>query len=88
MPINELMASKIAEKAPGWVARILLPEIQEMKGEMKAINVRIDGLSKEVQSTNKRIDDLKDYLKENLNVIQRLSVLEQQVRELKRNADN
>ena len=88
MPINELMASKIAEKAPGWVARILLPEIQEMKGEMKAINVRIDCLSKEVQSTNKRIDDLKDYLKENLNVIQRLSVLEQQVRELKRNADN
>ena|SRR5487761_666940 len=96
------MASKLAEKAPGWFTRLLLPEIQEMKGGLKSINTRIDlvntridsqakevntridSLSKEVQSTNKRIDDLKDYFKDNLNMIQRLTVLEQEVRDLKK----
>jgi predicted nucleic acid-binding Zn-ribbon protein len=78
------MASKLAEKAPGWFTRLLLPEIQEMKGEMKATNTKIDGLSKEVQATNKRIDDLKDYFQQNLNIIQRLAVLEQEVRDLKK----
>jgi hypothetical protein len=60
---------------PGWFTRVLLPEIQEMNGELKSINTRIG-------DTNSRIDDLKDYLKENLNVVQRLAVIEAKVREL------
>jgi chromosome segregation ATPase len=40
------MASKIAEKAPSWVTRILLPEIAEMKGELKNLNTKLDELDK------------------------------------------
>ena len=45
------MASKIAEKAPSWFTRLLMPEIAEIKGELKNINTRID-------STNTRIDEM------------------------------
>ena len=33
-----------------------------------------------MEATNKRIDDLKDYLRENLNLTQRLTILEQESR--------
>lgn len=50
------MASKLAEKAPGWVTRLLLPEIQEMKGDLKALNAKVN-------STNERIDSLRNEMK-------------------------
>lgn len=34
----------MAEKVPGWLERILLPQLGELRGEFKAINRRIDGL--------------------------------------------
>jgi len=49
------MASKLVEKAPGWVARILLPEFAEIKGELKNLSVRID-------ATNNRIDEMEKRL--------------------------
>ncbi len=49
------MASKIAEKAPGWVTRILLPEIAEMKGELKNINTRIDALDSKIDSVRNEL---------------------------------
>jgi chromosome segregation ATPase len=53
------MASKLAEKAPGWVTRILLPEIAELKGEIKNINTRIDELDKRLSN---KIDSSFDSL--------------------------
>ena len=44
-----------AEKIPGWIERLLLPDLNEMKGELKAINTRID-------STNERIDSLRNEM--------------------------
>jgi len=42
-----------AEKIPGWIKQVLMPELSEIKGELKAINTRID-------STNERIDSLRN----------------------------
>ncbi len=33
----------MAEKVPGWLGRVLLPQLSEMKGELKAMGGRIDG---------------------------------------------
>ncbi|MDG7000698.1 MAG: hypothetical protein JRN15_16510 [Nitrososphaerota archaeon] len=44
------MASKIAEKAPGWFSRILMPELAEIKGELKNVHTRIDALDAKVDS--------------------------------------
>lgn len=32
------------EKIPGWIKQVLMPELNEIKGELKAINTRIDSL--------------------------------------------
>jgi DNA repair exonuclease SbcCD ATPase subunit len=34
----------MAEKIPGWLERVLLPQISELKGELKAVDARIGGL--------------------------------------------
>jgi hypothetical protein len=39
-----------AKKAPSWVTRVLLPEIGEMKGDIKALGTRVDGVAKSVGS--------------------------------------
>jgi hypothetical protein len=33
-----------AEKIPGWIERLLLPTLNEIKGDLKAIKTRIDAL--------------------------------------------
>ena len=34
----------MAEKVPSWLERILLPQIREVKGELKGLNGRMDAL--------------------------------------------
>jgi hypothetical protein len=46
----------MAEKIPGWLERILLPQISELNGEVKATNGRMDGEFKAVHSEFKRLD--------------------------------
>ena len=66
------MASKLAEKAPGWTTRILLPEIAEMKGEIKNVDTKIDELDKcltdkidsNFLSLNSRIDGVNTRIAE------------------------
>ncbi len=41
---------KYMEKIPGWVERLLMPKLNEITGEIKAIHTRIDGVEKEVTS--------------------------------------
>lgn len=38
------------EKIPGWIERVLLPKLNEISGEIKAIHTRIDAVEKEVTS--------------------------------------
>ena len=40
----------MAEKIPGWLERILLPQISELKGEIKAMNAKMDAEFKVVHS--------------------------------------
>ena len=64
------MASKLAEKAPGWFSRILMPEIVEIKGELKNINTRIDATNGRIEELDKRlsakIDSTRNELKSDI----------------------
>jgi hypothetical protein len=83
----------MAEKIPGWLERVLLPQISEVKGELKAMNARISGLEgkmegefKAVHSEIRRVEEKlgtkMDGLDKRMDVTQRLAVVEEQVKEL------
>ena len=38
----------MAEKVPGWLEKILLPQLGELKGEIKAVNGRLTGLESKI----------------------------------------
>ncbi len=38
------------EKIPAWIERMLLPKLNEITGEIKAIHTRIDAVEKEIAS--------------------------------------
>ena len=38
------------EKIPSWIERLLLPKLNEITGELKAIHTRIDAVEKEITS--------------------------------------
>ncbi len=50
------------EKVPTWLKQVLMPELNEIKGELKAINTRID-------STNERIESLRNETKTEINSV-------------------
>ncbi|MHB1868755.1 MAG: hypothetical protein ACYCPP_07405 [Nitrososphaerales archaeon] len=60
------MASKLAEKAPGWFTRILMPELVEIKGALKNINTRIDELDKRLTD---KIDSTRNELKSDISLV-------------------
>jgi tetrahydromethanopterin S-methyltransferase subunit G len=83
----------MAEKVPGWLGRVLIPQISEVKGELKTINARMDGFEgkmegefKAVHSEIKKVEEKLgtsiDELDKRLDVTQRLAVVEEQVKEL------
>lgn len=47
----------MAEKIPGWLERVLLPQINEVKGELKAMDARTDGEFKVLHSEIKRVEE-------------------------------
>ncbi|MDV3278730.1 MAG: hypothetical protein LYZ69_09765 [Nitrososphaerales archaeon] len=77
----------MAEKVPGWLERVLLPQISEVKGELKAINARMDGEFKVVHSEIKRVEQTLgtkiDELDRRMDVTQRLAAVEEQLKELR-----
>ncbi len=44
------------EKVPSWIERLLLPKLSEISGNIKALDAKID-------STNERIDSLRNETK-------------------------
>lgn len=77
----------MAERIPGWLERVLLPQISELKGEIKVVLARIDGLDEKltlrVDEVDKRLSAKIDDLDKRLDVAQRLALVEEQVRELR-----
>ena len=45
----------MASKVPVWIQRFLLPELEAIKGELKAINTRIDSLRTSVEEMDRRL---------------------------------
>jgi hypothetical protein len=83
----------MAEKVPGWLERVLLPQISEVKAEVKIANAkidvldqklsaRIDGLGSRIDEADKRLSIKIDELDKRLDVTQRLAVVEEQVKGL------
>jgi len=40
--------AQMAEKVPGWLQRVLLPQISEIKGEITALDARLEGFEAKV----------------------------------------
>lgn len=85
-----MLIRQVAEKVPGWLERVLLPQISGVKGELKAINARIDGEFKVVHSEIKRVKEMLgtkiDELDRRMDVTQRLAAVEEQLKELRAKA--
>lgn len=80
----------MAEKIPGWLERVLLPQISEVKGELKAIDVRLDGEFKVLHSEIKRVEETLgtkiDEVDKRMDVTRRLAAVEEQLKELRARA--
>jgi hypothetical protein len=46
----------MVEKVPGWLERILLPQLSELKGEMKAVNAKIEGVEGRLEAKMDGLD--------------------------------
>jgi len=57
----------MAEKVPGWLERVLLPQISELKGEFKVVHSEIKRLDQEIVGMGQRLDQKIDALDERLN---------------------
>jgi uncharacterized protein YqgV (UPF0045/DUF77 family) len=91
----------MAEKVPSWLERILLPQISEVKGELKAMNARMDGEFRAVHSEIGRVEDKLsseiarveetlgtkiDELDKRMDMTERLVKVEEQLKELRAKA--
>jgi capsule polysaccharide export protein KpsE/RkpR len=45
-----------AEKIPSWIERLLMPLLGEIKGELKAINTKIDALESNMNAKFEGVD--------------------------------
>jgi hypothetical protein len=51
---------------PGWLERVLLPQMNELKGETEAMNARFEGELKSIRSEIQRIDEKTDSVEKRL----------------------
>lgn len=73
---------RMAEKVPGWLERILLPQISEVKGEIKAIHSEIRRVDEKIEAVDEKLSMKIDDLNTRLDVSQRLATIEEKVRGL------
>jgi len=45
----------LASKIPAWIQRILLPELESIRGELKTVNARIDALKISMEEMDRRL---------------------------------
>jgi uncharacterized coiled-coil DUF342 family protein len=79
----------LAARVPGWLERVLLPQMNELKGEIKALDARVGGFEakvegefKAVHSEIRRLDEKIGGLDKRMDVTQRVAVVEEKMREL------
>ncbi|MEM2290605.1 MAG: hypothetical protein QXV05_02225 [Candidatus Korarchaeum sp.] len=92
--------AKIAEKMPGWISKILLPEIrtavkEEVSNQLKAVDAKLasldakieertKSLEKELVSLRNEMNARLDSIEEKLSLLGRLSQIEAKVERLER----
>ena len=47
----------MVEKIPSWLERLLLPRLNEIIGEIKALNSRVNSLENRIDSLEKMLDE-------------------------------
>ena len=45
----------MASKRPAWIQRILLPELESIRSELKAVNARMDALKISMEEVDRRL---------------------------------
>ena len=72
----------MAARVPSWLERVLLPQMNELKGEIRALDARVEGEFKAVHSEIRRLDEKIDSIDKRMDVTQRVAVIEEKMREL------
>jgi glutaredoxin 2 len=86
------------KKVPGWVERLLLPRLNTIDGDLKAMNTRMDGFEKSKESFRNemkaefRTADVKieavhsevSQLHESLDIDRRMTIMEAKMKEIER----
>ena len=77
------MASKL-KAAAGSFERLMLPRLNSIDGELKALNIKMDSLKTELRAEIKVVDTKVDALDKKLDTDRRMMILEAKVKELER----
>jgi len=72
---------RMAEKVPGWLERVLLPQIRELKGDLKALDAKMDAEFRVVHSELGSLDQKLSQRIESLDqkLSQRIESLDQKL---------
>ena len=81
----------MAARVPGWLERVLLPQINDLKGDLKAMNARFEGefksihseiqrIDEKIDSNEKRLETKIDALDKRMDVTQRVAIIEEKIR--------
>jgi hypothetical protein len=87
-----MTAEKIAEKIPSWIKQVLIPELNEIKGEIKSVNNRINALDSKmdtkITSLDEKIGSLRNETKTDIkrleeNVTVKIGILDERITSLR-----
>ena len=86
--IGLALLQMMATRVPGWLERVLLPQMNELKGEIKGVEAKLAGFESKVEgefravhSEIRRLDEKIDSLDKRMDVTQRVAVIEEKMRE-------
>jgi hypothetical protein len=71
------MASKAAEKVPGWVGRFLLPEIE------KVVEKEVEGLRREINARFEAVNARLDGIEKRFDLVQDVAILKAELKEVR-----
>ncbi len=60
---DSMASEKVAEKIPSWIKQVLIPELTEIKGEIRAVNNRIDSFDDKMDTRLNALDGKIDSLR-------------------------
>ena len=85
------MASKVAEKVPGWVGRFLLPEIEkvvekEVEGLRREINAKFEAVDTKFEAVNAKFEAVNarlDGIEKRFDLVQDVAILRAELKEVR-----